>query len=109
MGNSQAEIDARGEQIVSDTLQQTFYQTKVNTELPGTTYIEAEEVSSVAKILVQVKSAVGPSSPNGLTEEELLNIKSKAANIGAQPYLAQVQLDNLLNPTGPVNYKNLNE
>lgn len=61
-----------------------------DTRLPGSTDIEADGKES---LLIQVKTAIYPSSPGYLSSDEIRNIKSRASNTNRIAYIAKVQID----------------
>ena len=85
-------VGSRGEAVVREDLRAKEWAVLQNTRLPGSTDIEATKNNS--SILVQVKSALHPSAPDGLSSDEKRNIKSRASRIDATSYLAQVQFYN---------------
>lgn len=86
-----AEIGQIGEKIVAKWLRDKGYTVSQNTKQPGSTDIEADGTSR--KLLVQVKTAVSPNTLSGLTSDEERNIKSRAASLKRQAWLAQVTLN----------------
>jgi Holliday junction resolvase len=89
-----AEIGNVGERHVEEYLRNRGYTCNRNTQLPGSTDIEASHSS--AKLLIQAKTAVHPEMPADLRPDELRNIKSRAAALGREAWLAQVTI----NPAG---------
>jgi len=83
-----AEIGSIGERHVEHRLTATGWKCKRDTQLPGSTDIEAEVGEK--KILVQVKTAVSPATPADLSAEELRNIKSRENRSRRQACLAKV-------------------
>jgi Holliday junction resolvase len=90
--SSSQNVGPRGEVVVRDDLRNQGWAVLQNTRLPGSTDIEATKNNTT--ILVQVKSALSPSTPANLSSDETRNIKSRASNIEATAYLAQVQFYN---------------
>ena len=85
-------IGLSGEIETEKCLQSKGHLTRRNTKLLGSTDIEVFSPDRVIIALVQVKTAQSPSLASELSQEEAKNIKSRAAKIGAKPYLAKVQL-----------------
>ncbi|MGA7725908.1 MAG: hypothetical protein WCA95_11565 [Opitutaceae bacterium] len=86
-----AEIGNIGERYVEQWLTSKGYKCNRNTQLPGSTDIEAH--GSPTSLLVQVKTAVSPNVPAVLTADENKNITARAAKLGWQPWLARVTID----------------
>lgn len=105
MAYSPAQIGAAGEQIVDSSLTSKEYKTNLNTRLPGSTDIEA--VGTKDSLLVQVKTAMSPSTPVDLSSDEVRNIKSRAARLGYQPWQAKVIVDANLNLVGDIQWMRL--
>lgn len=98
------EIGFAGEKHVVAWLRANGYSGNWDTRGPGSTDIEA---TGHEHILVQVKSAVAPSVPAGLSGDELRNIKSRATRLGANAYLAQVTMDSRLRLIGEISWTKL--
>jgi hypothetical protein len=85
-----AEIGNVGERHVEAWLKARNYACNRNTQLPGSTDIEA---TGSANLLVQVKTAMQPEAPAELSPAEIANIKSRASRTSRQAWLAQVTID----------------
>jgi hypothetical protein len=96
-----AEIGNIGERYVGAWLHARGYQYYRNTQLPGSTDIEA---SGPASLLVQVKTAVYPRSPTELTPDERRAIITRANRNGRQAWLAQLQIDSSGAMLGSINW-----
>jgi hypothetical protein len=84
------EIGNIGERHVEAVLVKDGWTCNRNTQLPGSTDIEA--VKAGRKILVQVKTAVNPAQPADLSEEETRNIKTRAARTNSEAWLAKATI-----------------
>jgi hypothetical protein len=73
---------------------------------PGSADIEAIEASTKKRILVQVRSAIKPNVPAGLSSDEEGNLKSHATKTGVEAWEAKVQLDSSLQQ-GAVSWRRL--
>lgn len=82
-----AEIGNIGERHVTAWLQSKGYRCHRNTELPGSTDIEAD---GPARLVVQVKTAVYPNSPANLNDDEQRGIAARANRNQRQAWLAQL-------------------
>jgi len=102
---SQAQIGDAGEQIVNSWLVQNGYKTNLDTRQPGSTDIEA--VGTKALLLVQVKTAMSPSTPADLSSDEVRNIKSRASRLGYQAWQAKVTVNSSLQLVGEIQWKRL--
>jgi len=101
------EIGHAGEQFAVQALKREGWTVDVwNTQAPGSTDIEAHSGSS--KILVQVKSAIPPNEPSGLSSDEERNIKSRATRINAKAYEARVYLNSNLTLKSEIKWRTLN-
>jgi Holliday junction resolvase-like predicted endonuclease len=100
-----AEIGNTGERYATDWLRSKGYQCYRNTQLPGSTDIEA---SGPANLLVQVKTAVYPSSASGLSADENRNIIARANRNGWQAWLAKVQINYQGSMIGDIGWTKLN-
>jgi hypothetical protein len=96
---------AIGERIVAQWLFSKKYSVKVNTNLPGSTDIQA--TSNKVNLLVQVKTAVFPNVPASLSAEEKGSIKSRAARLSYEAWEAKVQLDADLDLVGNIIWQKL--
>jgi hypothetical protein len=85
------QIGTIGEVHTTEWLRANGYNCYRNTKLPGATDIEA--TGSAASLLVQVKTAIWPSSVAGLTVEEVRAIVARANRTGRQAWLAQLQIN----------------
>jgi len=103
--HSQAEIGAAGERIVNNWLIGNNYKTNLNTRQPGSTDIEA--VGPKASLLVQVKTALSPSTPADPSSDEVRNIKSRAARLGYEAWQAKVTVDANANFVGKIQWQRL--
>jgi hypothetical protein len=101
-----AQIGRIGEIHVSKWLSDNGYSGIRNTQLPGATDIEA--TSSLASLLVQVKTAIWPSSAASLSAEEQKAIVARANRIGRQAWLAQLQINNKGELVGSIAWHKLN-
>jgi len=78
----------------------------VDTKTPGSADIDASK--GHRRVLIQVKSALTPNAPPGLSSAELRNLKSRASRIGAEAWLAQVNLSPAnLARVGDINFTQL--
>jgi hypothetical protein len=100
-----AEIGSIGEGHVTAWLQSRGYSCYRNTQLPGSTDIEA---NGQVGLLVQVKTAVYPLPPAELSNEEQRNIVARANRSGRQAWLARVNINNVGSLVGQINWKRLN-
>jgi hypothetical protein len=103
--STQVKTDQAGEHIVARELAAKGYRTNVDTRGPGSTDIEARR--STDNLLVQVKTAVAPNAPAGLSSDEERNIKSRAAREGYQAWEAKLQVDSALNMVGAIAWRQL--
>lgn len=94
-----------GESFVATALMDMGYQTNLDTRLPGSTDIEA--IQNGRKLLVQVKAEVLPGTPASLSSEEERNIKSRAINLGCEPWEAKVHLDISLRVVGNIEWRKI--
>jgi hypothetical protein len=85
------EIKLSGERHVRSDLTSKGYLCLRNKRSRTPTGIEAIKENEV--MLVQVKAAVHPDLPEGLSAEESARIRKRAARMGWQARLAQVQID----------------
>ena len=85
------EIKLSGERHVMSDLTSKGYFCLRNKRSRTPTGIEAIKGTEV--MLVQVKAAVHPDLPEGLSAEESARIRKRAARMGWQARLAQVQID----------------
>lgn len=86
-----AEIGNYGERHATTWLQSKGYRCHRNTQLPGSTDIEA--IGATKNLLVQVKTGLYPNFAPILSSDEQRNIKSRATRIGYEAWLAQMQID----------------
>lgn len=75
-----ADIGHQGEIIAENFLKKNGYVTQRNTQLSGSTDIEATSLQN--KYLVQVKTGKYPNQPPEMSSDEIKNIKSRATKIG---------------------------
>jgi hypothetical protein len=101
-----AEIGAAGEQHATTWLTANGYACHRNTQLPGSTDIEATSLQ--AKLLVQVKTGLSPGSAPELSGDERRNITSRASNLGHEAWLAQMQVDRKAALVGQIRWTKLN-
>lgn len=101
-----AQIGKIGEIYVTRWLQGNNYVCRQNTQLPGSTDIEATGIAN--KLLVQVKTAVYPSSPASLSAEEKKAIVARANRDGRQAWSAQLQINNNGDMIGDIVWAKLN-
>jgi hypothetical protein len=101
-----AQIGRIGELYVTRWLQGSNYACRQNTQLPGSTDIEA--TGMVNKLLVQVKTAVYPSSPASLSAEEKKAIVARANRNGRQAWSAQLQINDKGEMVGDITWAKLN-
>jgi hypothetical protein len=87
----QATIGNIGERYATNWLRMKGYRCRRNTQLPGSSDIEAVLGSKV--ILVQVKTSMHPNLPSIPDMEERSNIISRAKRNGYQAWIAQVVID----------------
>jgi Holliday junction resolvase-like predicted endonuclease len=84
-------VGSAGEKHATDWLRANGWRCFNNTRLPGATDIEAN--SGIRSILVQVKTAVLPDRPAGLSVEERKAIVARATRNGKEAWLAQLQVN----------------
>jgi len=94
-----------GERLVARWLAENGYSTNIDTKASGSTDIEAR--GNTKSLLVQVKSAVQPSTPDTLSADEMRNITSRAARLGFEAWEASVQLDQQLRQVGDIQWRKL--
>ena len=99
------EIRLSGERHVMSDLTSKGYLCLRNKRSRARTGIEAIKGTEVA--LVQVKAAVHPNMPDGLSAEESARVRKRAARMGWQAWLAQVQIDKFGAMLGTVTYTRL--
>jgi hypothetical protein len=92
-----AEIGSIGERHATAALQAQGWSCYRNTQLPGSTDIEATTTDGrgtvIKRLLVQVKTAVTPNAPADLTADDKRAIISRANRNNAEAWLAQVKID----------------
>jgi len=103
---TQAEVGRAGEHAAARVLGDKGYQTNIDTKAPGSTDIEARGTN--VSLLVQVKTAMTPGLPAGISEDEERNIKSRAARLGWEAWEAKVQVDSRLALVGQITWRKLN-
>ncbi|MGB7591365.1 MAG: hypothetical protein WCD04_14885 [Terriglobia bacterium] len=107
-----AEIGSYGEQYVTAFLASKGFTCQQNTQLPGSTDIEAtikDVYGHITKaLLVQVKTAVTPNAPADLSAEDKKAIVVRANLYSAEAWLAQVNLDSRGNQLGDIKWTKLN-
>lgn len=84
------EIGTAGERAVVAALKSDGWVGTWDTKGAGSTDVEAKKGSR--HVLIQVKAALEGTTPAQLSSDELRNIKSRAAKLGAEAWLAQVTL-----------------
>jgi hypothetical protein len=99
------EVGLSGERHVMSDLTSKGYLCLRNKRSPVPTGIEAIKGTEVA--LVQVKAAVHPTMPDGLSDEESARVRKRAIRMGWQAWLAQVQIDSLGAMLGSIAYTRL--
>jgi hypothetical protein len=99
-------IGDAGERIVNDYFVRQGYSTNLDTRAPGSTDIEVKYNNSIV-YLVQVKTAKAPGDPADLSPNELSNITSRAARLGAKALLARVVVDASFELIGDINFEEL--
>jgi Holliday junction resolvase len=90
--------------VISDLESKGYYCIR-NKRSPGYTGVEAIKGTEV--VLVHVKTAVHPSTPDNLSAEESTRIRSRATRMGWEAWLAQVQIDDLGLTVGSISYTRL--
>ena len=100
-----AEIGNYGERLVENFLRAEGYRCERNTQLPGSTDIEAYKGEEI--LLIQVKTALFPNKPDDLSSDERRNLSSRASKIGAKPGLAQLQINEQGKLVGKIRWKKL--
>lgn len=105
MPYSPTDIGTAGEMHTAAWLEANGYATNVNTKLPGATDIDAW--NGTTRLLVQVKTAVQPGIPAGLTNAEVQAITPRAGRIQAQAWSAHVTVDSSLRLMGTVSWRKL--
>jgi Holliday junction resolvase-like predicted endonuclease len=101
-----AEIGYYGERHATAWLTANGYSCYQNTQLPGSTDIDA--TSSKASLYVQVKTAVSPNSPAELSADERKAIVARANRNNRQAWLAQVTIDENGDLIGKITWTKLN-
>ena len=84
------EIEYIGKAIATIDLERRGFAWKQNRWITGSTDIEATKGAEGR--LVQIRTAVHPQEPPGLSQEETQRIKSRSSQIGYEPWLAQITL-----------------
>ena len=97
------EVGQAGEEIVALALVEKGYRTNVDTKGPGSTDIEA--LGANATLLVQVKTALFPATPAGLSSNEERNIKSRASRLGFEAWEARLQVNQGLHLVGAIGWR----
>jgi hypothetical protein len=101
-----AEIGNYGERHVTAALVALNYKCTRNTQQPGSTDIEAR--ASRANLLVQVKTGLKPNQASSLSADEQRNIVSRAAKLGYEAWLAQLQINDKGELVGRIVWTQLN-
>jgi hypothetical protein len=99
------EIKLSGERHVMSDLTSKGYFCLRNKRSRTPTGIEAIKGTEV--MLVQVKAAVHPDLPEGLSAEESARIRKRAIRMGWQAWIAQVQIDDAGAMLGSIVYTTL--
>jgi uncharacterized membrane protein YcgQ (UPF0703/DUF1980 family) len=99
------QIENVGERLVANWLAQHGYSINIDTRSLDSSDIEARGYNT--SLLVQVKSASQPSTPEMLSSDDEGNIISRAARLGLQPWEARVQLDQQLRQVGDIKWRKL--
>jgi hypothetical protein len=88
-------IGGYGERHAAACLAEQGWSCHRNTQQPGATDIMGTATSNGAtvRVLVQVKTAVVPNQPAGLSADERRAITARAANLNGFAWLAQVQIN----------------
>jgi hypothetical protein len=107
-----AEIGNIGERYATAFLEGKGFTCYRNTQLPGSTDIEAVLKNSTGnvtkRILAQVKTAVTPNSPADLSLLEKSGIVSRANRNNAEAWLAQVSINDDGDLLGDIKWTKLN-
>ncbi len=98
-------IGGYGERAVEAGLVADGWVCRRNTQLPGSTDIEAGKDGR--RILVQVKTGMIPNAPPAMSGDEVRNIKSRATKLAREPWLAKVQINSLGQRVGPIRWEYL--
>lgn len=100
---SEAEIGHAGERHFVSSLKANDYTIiQWDTKGEGKTDIVASKNGQLC--LFQVKSAIEPNLPAGMSEEEEIAIRRRAVQYSAWAYLIQIQLDFNLNVVGDIRW-----
>lgn len=102
------DIGEIGATLVTASLEANGYRCRQNTQLPGSTDIEAVGRTSGKKMLVQVKTALHPNTASSLSTNEKSNITARADRLSATAWLAQVQINNQGKLIGKIRWTKLN-
>ena len=84
------EMSRHGGRHVTAWLTDKGYQCKQDTQLPGSTDIEAR--SDRDNRLIQVKTALVPNRPSGLSLDEARDLAARARHLGYEAWCAKVQI-----------------
>ncbi len=107
-----AEIGGIGERHVTAALQALGFSCYRNTQLPGSTDIEAKQKDSsgnnIKILLVQVKTALTPNSPADLSPDEKQGIVSRANRNNGEAWLGQVRISSDGDLVGKITWAKLN-
>lgn len=98
-------IGQAGERAVANQLMTLGFRGNWNTRSPGSTDIEAWKGDQ--RLVVQVKAAVYPNSPALLSPGDEWRITARARRIGAEAWVARVQVDSWLNQVGGISWRRL--
>jgi hypothetical protein len=91
VGLTPVEIECIAKAFAMIDLERQGFAWKQNQRVPGSTDLQATKGSEGR--LVQVRAAVHPRTPPGLGHEETAQIKSRASQLGCDPWLAQITLN----------------
>lgn len=101
-------VGSVGERHATAVLVARGFACNTDTRQPGATDIEAVHRSGHPGLLVQVKTAVAPNLPSGLSAQEERSIKARASRLAREAWLAQVQIDAHGDLVGLVSWTKLN-
>jgi Holliday junction resolvase len=101
-----SEIGTAGEKHATAWLQANGWSCYRNTQLPGATDIQA--TSGTKSILVQVKTAVFPNQPVGLSADDKNAIVARANKSSKEAWLAQLQINSEGLLVGQISWTRLN-
>jgi hypothetical protein len=93
------------ERRVAYWLEDYGYSTNIGSKDPSSTEIEGRGNSR--SLLVRVKSAVQPNTPDTLSTDEICSLTERAARRGWEAWEARVQLDEQLRQVGEIQWRKL--